>query len=84
MVKFKDFLRHLRFFQELFKANLIFKDFQDSPVYSSIFKPVRTLCDHNWRQTIPIVAREMSFSTIFQLCQDDFLLFWVETVLSSK
>ena len=27
MVKFKDFSRHLSVFQELFKANLIFKDF---------------------------------------------------------
>ena len=38
MVKFKDFLRPLSVFQVLFKANLIFKDFQDSPVYSSTFQ----------------------------------------------
>ena len=38
MVKFKDFSRPLSVFQVLFKANLIFKDFQDSPVYSSTFQ----------------------------------------------
>ena len=38
MVKFKDFSRHLSVFQVLFKANFIFKDFQDSPVYSSTFQ----------------------------------------------
>ena len=49
MVEFKDFSRPLSVFQVLFKANFIFKDFQDSPVYSSTFqacanravKPVR-------------------------------------------
>ena len=38
MVKFKDFIRPLSVFQVLFKANLIFKDFSDSPVYSSTFQ----------------------------------------------
>ena len=38
MVKLKDFPRPLSVFQELFKANLIFKDFEDSPVYSSTFQ----------------------------------------------
>ena len=48
MVKF-SFSRPLSVFQVLFKTNFIFKDFQDSPVYSSTFqacenpavKPVR-------------------------------------------
>ena len=38
MVKFKDFTRLLSVFQVLFKANFIFKDFQNSPVYSSTFQ----------------------------------------------
>ena len=38
MVKFKDFSRPLSVFPVLFKVNLIFKDFQDSPVYSSTFQ----------------------------------------------
>ena len=38
MVKFKDFSRPLSVFQVLFKANLIFKDFQDISVYSSNFQ----------------------------------------------
>ena len=38
MVKFKDFSRPLSVFQVLFKANFIFKDFEDSPVYSSTFQ----------------------------------------------
>ena len=38
MAKFKDFSRPLSVFQVLFKANFIFKDFQDSPVYSSTFQ----------------------------------------------
>ena len=37
-VNFKDFSRPMRVFPVLFKANLIFKDFQDSPVYSSTFQ----------------------------------------------
>ena len=40
MVKFNDFSRPLSVFQALFKANFIFKDFQDSPVYSSTFQAV--------------------------------------------
>ena len=38
MVKFKDFSRPLSAFQVVFKAILIFKDFQDCPVYSSTFQ----------------------------------------------
>ena len=38
MVIFKDFSRPLSVFQVLFKVNFIFKDFQDSPVYSSTFQ----------------------------------------------
>ena len=38
MAKFKDFSRTLSALQVLFKANLIFKDFQDSHVYSSSFQ----------------------------------------------
>ena len=38
MVKFKDFSRPLSVFQVLFKANLILRTFQDSPVYSSTFQ----------------------------------------------
>ena len=38
MVKFKDFSRPLSVFQVLFKANLVFKDFSDSPVYTSTFQ----------------------------------------------
>ena len=38
MVKFKDLSRPLGVFQVLFKANLIFKAFQDSHVYSSTFQ----------------------------------------------
>ena len=43
MVKFNDFSRPLSVFQVLFKANFIFKDFQDSHIFSSTFKPMRTL-----------------------------------------
>ena len=39
MVKFKDFSRPFRFFQVLFKANLIFKDC----LIQILFKPVQTL-----------------------------------------
>ena len=35
MVKVKEFSRPLSAFQVLFKANLISRTFQDSPVYSS-------------------------------------------------
>ena len=38
MVKSKDFSRPLSVYQILFDANIIFKDFQDSPVYSSTFQ----------------------------------------------
>ena len=38
MGKFKDFSRPLSVFQVLFKANFIFKDFQDKPVNSSTFQ----------------------------------------------
>ena len=38
MVKFKEFSRPLSVFPVLFKANFIFMDFQDSPVYSSTFQ----------------------------------------------
>ena len=38
MLKFKDFSRPLSVFQVLFKANLTFTTFQDSPVYSSTFQ----------------------------------------------
>ena len=38
MVKFKDFSRPFCVFQVLFKANLILRTFQDSPVYSSSFQ----------------------------------------------
>ena len=38
MVKSKDFLRPLSVYQILFDANIIFKDFQDSPEYSSTFQ----------------------------------------------
>ena len=38
MVKFKDFSRPLSAFKVFFKANLIFRTFQDCPVYSSTFQ----------------------------------------------
>ena len=38
MLNFKDFPRLWSVFQVLFKANFIFKDFQDSHVYSSTFQ----------------------------------------------
>ena len=38
MVKFKDFSRPSSVFQVLFKANLIFRTFQDSPVHSNTFQ----------------------------------------------
>ena len=38
MLKFKDFSMPLSVFQVLLKANFIFKDIQDSPVYSSTFQ----------------------------------------------
>ena len=38
MVKFKDFSRLLSVFPVLFKANSIFMDFLDIPVYSSTFQ----------------------------------------------
>ena len=41
--KSKDFSRPLHVFQVLFKANLIFKDFQDSLVYSSTFQACANL-----------------------------------------
>ena len=40
IVEFKDFSRLLSDFPVLFKAYIIFKDFQESPL---LFKPVRTL-----------------------------------------
>ena len=38
MVKSKDLSRPLSVFQILFDANIIFKNYQDSPVYSSTFQ----------------------------------------------
>ena len=52
MVKFKDFSRRLSVFPVLFKANLTFKDYKDSPVYSSTFQacvnPVLKSMNHLW------------------------------------
>ena len=42
-VKIQGLFKAFVCFQVLFKANFIFKDFQDSPVYSSPFQPVQTL-----------------------------------------
>ena len=42
MVKFKDFSSPLGVFQVLFKASLILRTFEDSPIHSSTFQ-VRTL-----------------------------------------
>ena len=56
MVKFKDFSRPLSVFQVLFKANLIFKDLQDSPVYSSTFQACTVLAQH-WPHKLNTIER---------------------------
>ena len=47
--KIQDFSRPLSVFQVLFKANFIFKDFQDSPVYSSTFQACANPVTENTR-----------------------------------
>ena len=46
IVVFKDFSKLLSDFPVLFKADLIFKDFQESPLNSSTFQALRTLYNH--------------------------------------
>ena len=68
MVKIKDFSRPSSVFQVHFKPNLIFKAFQDSPVYSSTFKPVRTLCKQ-YNEPISPFNYYLYFSVdIFKFC----------------
>ena len=50
MVKFKDFSMPLSVFQVLFKANFIFRTFQDSPVYSSTFQACTNPVDYEMQQ----------------------------------
>ena len=61
MVKFKDFSRPLSVFKVLFKENFIFKDFQDSPVYSSSFQA----CANPGEELLVLFRLENGTSEIF-------------------
>ena len=52
MVKFKDFSRPLSVFPVLFKANLTFKDFQDSLKFSSTFQACANPVMSNFSQVV--------------------------------
>ena len=73
MVKFKDSSRPSSAFQVLFKANLIFRTFQDSPVYSSTFQayanPVQILS-----KSALFVLRHMAFKICY--CNGFFHAVW--------
>ena len=70
MVKLKDFSRPLSVFQVLFKANLIFKDFQDSPVYSRSFQA----CENPVSRVGPVNEREYCKKNSLQeiLCKEHY------------
>ena len=57
MVKFMDFSRPLSVMQVLFKANLISRTFQDSPVYSSTFQACANLVIYTLEPLIQGIKR---------------------------
>ena len=74
MVKFKDFSRPMSVFPVLFKANLIFKtfqnkfNFQDSPVYSSTFQAcVNPVFSYSPIQTYVVGAQKKCLIETFLL-----------------